>query len=76
MKNPPKLTVQNDLEVGAEVLASEIEKISKAADTLLASRLSEKAIILLLSHHTGVPMKTCKLVLQGARELAKVYVKR
>lgn len=75
-KKQPSLTVVNDVEATMEVMASEIEKIASFADSIASTRLTDKALMLLLSHHTGVPQKTCKAVLAGARELAKAYVKR
>lgn len=62
-------------ETGANEIAEAIEKIADAARELLNSRLTERALLLLLSDASGQPMKTCKAVLEGARDLKK-FVRR
>ncbi len=66
---PPKVAAP-------QILADAIVKVSNAADLLLRSELTEKALLILLSHSSGVPQKTVKIVLQSARDLAKDYVRR
>jgi hypothetical protein len=77
-----KFSVTNPLradgkpEVAVDLLATEIVKVSKAADELLRSRLTDKALLILLSHSSGVSQKTCKEVLLAAASLAKDYTRR
>jgi len=73
-------TVSNPLlhgepEVPAEVLASEIVAVSKAVKELLSSRLSEKALYILLAHSSGLSQAKCKLVMTSAANLASDYVR-
>jgi hypothetical protein len=69
------IVLKNDLEMPAEVLASEIEKVAKAAQQLLSSRLSRKALLVLLQHSTGLTQHDVGLVLDHAANLHS-YLKR
>jgi hypothetical protein len=64
-KNPGAIIV----DTGPDLLASAIDDVAKSARKLLDSRLSEKALVLLLSHHSGVSQRDCKRVLESAANL-------
>lgn len=72
-----KVTVTQDAErpVPPEVLAQAIVELSAAAKRLAASRLNRKAVIVLLAHDTGLPMKTISLVLDSIGHLEATYLK-
>lgn len=61
-------TIINDVEE-VEILASAIVDVAEGAKKLLSSRLTEKALLLLLSHSSGVPQRECKKVLDAAANL-------
>jgi hypothetical protein len=75
MKKETPLLVKEDPSVGPEVLASAIVEVSKAAKKLLASRLSEEAILVLLKHQTRIPMEQIRRVLHAAVDLERTYLK-
>jgi hypothetical protein len=72
-KTPPKPTITVDTD--PELLASAIVEVSQSAKKLLASRLTEKAVLLLVSHASGVSQRECKRVLEAAGDL-HLYVKK
>lgn len=65
--------VTND-DVSTEILASAIIDVADAAKKLLSSRLTKPALLVLLKHESGVPMKTIDKVLTSASNLKK-YVR-
>jgi len=69
-----KIRVEDD-GIGPALLASEIARVSRAAQALLSSRLTNKAIFVLIKDHSGVPMATIEKVLKSAADLEKVYTK-
>jgi hypothetical protein len=71
-----KPRVTDDTNEGPEILASEITKVATAARALLSSRLTKKAILLLIKDASGVPQGQVALVLEAAAELDKRYTKR
>lgn len=73
MATAPKPTIVDD--VGPELLASEIVKASRAAQALLASRLHERAIVLLIHDQCHVPRRDIELVLRSAANLEHAFVK-
>ena len=56
---------------GADLIADQIEKVADAAQALLGSRLTEKALVLLVAHESRVPQATVRQVLQAAADLRK-----
>ena len=76
-KTKPAPTVVPDEEIGPEILAKEIVKVSEAAQQRLNTRLDERALLLLLHDACGkkVGIKQIKLVLDSAAELKRLYVK-
>lgn len=60
---------------GVEILAESIIQVSEAAKALLSSKLTEKALLLLLSHSSGLGQRECKKVLDAAANL-HMYVKK
>jgi hypothetical protein len=71
----PKPTIVDD--VGPELLASEIAKVARAAQALLASRLTRRAVILLIQDLCPGRMaqRDIESVLDAAAALERVYVK-
>jgi hypothetical protein len=63
------------VDTGPELLASAIDDIAKSARKLLDSRLTEKALILLVSEYSGVNRRDCKAVLEAAAGL-RFYLKK
>lgn len=58
-----------------DILANEIQIISKLGRNIMDSRLSRKAILVLLSHHTGLAQQTIRTVLEALPQLEKEYLK-
>lgn len=56
-------------------LAGAIEKLSKVGEALRDSRLSEKAILLLLSNMTSLSQRDVKAVLDALPKLEKTFLK-
>lgn len=52
-----------------------ITSIANAMKPLRASRLTDKALYLLLSHASGVPQRDCKKVVDALGDLEKNYLK-
>jgi RNase H-fold protein (predicted Holliday junction resolvase) len=69
------LTTDLDVEKSADDIAEQVEKIAGALERLQASRLTPKAVYLLLSHASGVSQKDIKKVLDAAAALRKQYLK-
>lgn len=62
-----------------EMLADMVENIkviSDAAKKLLGSKLSNKALFVLLAHSTGLPQNTIRAVLDAAANLESEYLKK
>lgn len=76
-KAKKNVTVKQDEEalVEVEVLAQAIVDISKAAKRLASSRLNRKAVIILLSHQTGVGQTVIGNVLDGLDSLEANYLR-
>jgi hypothetical protein len=62
--------------VEVEVLAAAIVEIGKAAKRLAASNLNRKAVIVLLSHQTGLGQGVIKTVLDGIADLESTYLRK
>lgn len=71
---PKKPVIKLDTEA-PEILASAIVEVADAAKSLLASRLSGRAILVLLKDSTGLPMADIEKILVAASELGR-YVKK
>ena len=65
-----------DDEIPVEVLATEIVKLAKGMQALEKSRLSSRAILVLLKDATGLSFEQIRRVLAGLRDLEKTYVKK
>jgi hypothetical protein len=74
-KKPPTPTIIGDAEVGAELLAQSIIDVSEAAKKLLGSRLSRRALVVLLHDASGVAKRDIELVLDHAADLRRRFVK-
>jgi hypothetical protein len=73
-----KVIVKQDAEkpVEVEVLAQAIVEIGKAAKRLAASSLNRKAVVVLLSHQTGLGQGVVKAVLDGIADLESTYLRK
>jgi hypothetical protein len=71
----PVIKQDPEAEVAPEILAQAIVDVAAAAKKLLASRLSKRAIILLIHDHSGVPKREIERVLDSAASLT-YYVKK
>jgi hypothetical protein len=60
--------------IPAEVIAQSIAKIGDAAQRLMGSGLTRKAILILLANASGVPKVTCSKVLDGLNSLKRLYL--
>jgi hypothetical protein len=68
---------QDDPAMAPELLASHIEEVADAAHALLNSRLSKRAILILIRDQTvpAVSLGDIDRVLSAAANLKKAYVK-
>lgn len=57
------------------IIATHIEKVSRAAESFKASRLKEKTILVLLHSMTGLAQRDIKLVLDSLPLLEKEFLK-
>jgi hypothetical protein len=62
--------------VEVEVLAQAIVDIAKAAKRLAASSLNRKAVVILLSHETGLGQGVIRTVLEGISNLEATYLRK
>jgi len=76
MKKQQLIVKQPEKAVPYEVMADSIVSISRFAKEINKSRLSEKAILVLVSHSTGESQKTIKNVLAGLEQLESEFVRR
>jgi len=72
----PHVVQDQDQPIEKDILAQAIVDISESAKALTASGLNERAIVVLLHDHTGIPMGDIKMVLHGIGELRKAYTTR
>lgn len=72
------VTVVQDAEkpVDKAVLAKAIVDLSAAAKRLAAGGLNRKAVVVLLSHDTGVGQGVIKAVLESMEHLQQTYLSR
>jgi hypothetical protein len=62
--------------VEVEVLAQAIVEIGKASKRLASSALNRKAVIVLLSHDTGLGQGVIKTVLDSIANLEATYLRK
>jgi len=74
-KQSVKVTTKKEEMPSPEILAEEIAAISRAARAFNASRLKQRAILLLLSDMTKLPMTNIQYVLNALPELEATYLK-
>lgn len=67
---------QSTMAPALEEIADGIIKLSKISEDIKKSRLTEKAILVLLNHVTGLPQKEIKLVFDSLPELERIYLKK
>jgi|TARA_R110000851_G_scaffold323403_1_gene490065 hypothetical protein len=63
-------------EFDAEEIVKAIEGISSAMQKLNSTRLSRKAIVVLIHSHSKVPKKTIEIVLNNLQVMDKTWLKR
>lgn len=61
---------------GPDLIAEEIAKVGEAARKLLSSKLSRRAVLVLLKDQTGISHVTIGKVLDAAANLGAAYTKR
>lgn len=61
--------------IPVEILAQSIKDISEGFKRMDASRLSRKALVLLISEHSGVGRNQVTYVLNTLAELERIYLK-
>jgi hypothetical protein len=74
-RQPPRKPIIKLDTDAPEILASAIIEVADSAKALLTSRLSGRAILVLLKDQTGLPMADIEKVLVAASELGR-YVKK
>lgn len=72
---PTKIVVPETPERTAEVIADDIASIAEGVRKLRAGRLTDKALVLLLSEASGVNRSNCFQVLDALATLDKKYLK-
>ena len=74
MANVKVVQKANEEPVAAEVIAQSIVKIADGWQRMNTAGLSMKAILLLLSHSSGVPQRDVKAVLYAMNSLKQEYL--
>lgn len=64
-----------DATVADAHIATAIAQIAEAAQRLRETRLTDKCLMLLLSHFSGVSQRDCRLVLETAADLKRCLKK-
>jgi hypothetical protein len=72
---PPRIKDEQGNEVAIEVIAAEIVKISEGFEAMSKSRLTRRAILILLKDATGMGISDIDRVLKASENL-KYYLKR
>lgn len=68
--------IKQAIEAPTDEIAKAIEDVAKAARTLKNTRLSDKALYLLLAYESGCSQAVCKQVLDAAAALDRKFVRR
>ena len=53
----------------SEQIATDLERVADAAEKILEAGLTMKALLILLSHKSGIPQRECKAVLEALPRL-------
>jgi hypothetical protein len=61
--------------IPTEVLAAHIKHISDGVGKIRSGRLNEKALLLLVSHASGVAQRDVRAVLDSLADLERTYLK-
>ena len=69
------ILVQTEPETPAEVLASSIVEIAAGMKVLRSTRLSDKALVLLISNTSGQSQKAVRQVLSALEDLETTWLK-
>jgi len=75
-KIKPRVVQDEAQPIERDILAQAIVDISASTKALTASGLNQRAMIVLLHDHTGIPKRDIALVLDGLGELRKAYTTR
>ena len=67
--------VTNDPPIDKEVLAEAIVRLGQEIGKLNSSRLNRDAIVILLQHHTKLPQRDIRAILDAIPQLQKAYLK-
>lgn len=73
MAKQKDVTVQSVEEVGVEVLAQSIVRLSENVEKLLASGLTMRAICVMVKAETGITHETTSTVLETLPKLKRIY---
>jgi hypothetical protein len=77
--NRVKITHKGVLEgkepVPAEIIAESIVKIADGVQSIKASRLNDRALIVLLKDETGLSARDIKTVIKALEDLKRLYLK-
>ena len=65
--------MSNELKEKVEALRADCEALRTAVDIMLDAGAKEKTVLVLLSHHTKLPQKTIKQVIDGMHDLEAEY---
>lgn len=72
-----KVTViQSEKEVPLEILATSIQKISKSMDEIKKSRLTDRAIMVLMKDLTKLSERDIRRVMDSLLDLERVFIKK
>lgn len=66
---------EGEEEVPTEVIAQSIVQVSEAMKKLRSTRLTDRAIVLLIRDRTGLAINEIERVLNAASSLANIYLK-
>jgi hypothetical protein len=63
----------NTIKQHVDELRADLDKINEGLQKIRESGLTEKAVLLLMHHYTGLPQKTIKAVMDGLMEIEDYY---
>ena len=61
------------IEENIESLRQEVRAVADKADALVSGGMRFKTVLMLLSHHTGLPQKTIRKVIESIDEIDEAY---
>lgn len=63
----------SDIKKTIDTLRADLRSLQLAVKELTDSGMKEKTVLILLKHHTGLPQRTIKAVLDGIESLEAEY---